>query len=475
MVHGYKFTEAVLKQRSDVFFYWMVPDYLDEAGMAQLPQHPNIRYIKVKAHKDRTKEYLTFNADHDNCVAFNGDTWDWDILVTTRTGMTPLMKLVMSSPRLSKFTWIKEVWLLEEMPLMDFKSSVVTIDADVQDRFTIAGHLAADKVWIVSYHEKGHILRRAKDFYSPAMVQSLDKKIKSICPNSFSAFDLKKPEHFFVKGGEKPFCIAYTGRMTKTSARLHETSDVMLRQWIMRSDVRPMVCTVSTGLKVFNKDSTEVHFANREEFWKLAQEDMHVILILYTEGGFALSLFEPIMLGTPAIVAKEDWSVAMLPDYPFLAKSTTEAYGYCKRFYDDYAGMYETFRQWHQEVFIPVFKKRFETDLLHDLMLQGLTDFETRVPTLFKDRAAPRSTGGIIKTLIDALKDRNEFVLFDLIRELGASGEFKMLAQKTVDHDRDRRGLVWSSPWPDIRMILKVFYGWEDASTVTGHMKRKAA
>ena len=40
------FVERTLASRPDVFFYWLVPDWLTPAQLeATYPHHPNVRYI----------------------------------------------------------------------------------------------------------------------------------------------------------------------------------------------------------------------------------------------------------------------------------------------------------------------------------------------------------------------------------------------------------------------------------------------
>ena len=102
-----------------------------------------------------------------------------------RTGLVPLFRLLMDSPRHASLHWLKEVWLIEEMPLMDFKRTVMTVNADVQDLYTISGHLAADRSYILSYHEKPFMVRRAQEFLTPSLVRALDKKIHPVSRRSF--------------------------------------------------------------------------------------------------------------------------------------------------------------------------------------------------------------------------------------------------------------------------------------------------
>jgi hypothetical protein len=456
-----------------LFFYWLVPEWVTEDEFAAYPQDDRVRYVKVPQHKDRTKEYLTFRDRMDQLLAFNGELWDFDVLLTVRTGLVPLMRLIATSPRQCGQTWLKQFWVVEEMPLMDFKPTVMTIDEEVQDRFTLNGYMAADRVWMISYHEKGQALTRAREFFSPSQVKKLDAKINQAVTSQFTDFQLKTPADFFCPKNGKPFCIAHAGRMEKAN-RIDEINDLMVKQFVMKgTKVRLLVCTQSRVVRSFDQSVVEVKRASRDEFWSLAKYDMHVLLKLSTESGFNLTLLEPIMFGVPAIVCRAPWSSGLLgQNYPFLVNNETQAYGLVNAFYDNYAEMYERFRVWHETWFVPTYKRRFSEDLLYEGLTKAADAFLAEVPARYAKLYPGRAGSTIIKTIADHVADKQEFVLFDAVRELAEAGNFSMLGQKTDPNDRDRRNLIWSTPWNDIRVTFKHLLGWEDASTTVGHLRR---
>lgn len=462
--------------RSDVFFYCILPDWdFPEDELAWLPDHPNISYLRMPQHKDRTKEYVTFRDEVHDAVLFYGTHWDYDIIVTVRSGLAALYKMLAVSPRQGAFTFTKEIWAIEEMPLMTFKTSVLKLNGPVQDRFTLDGYMAADRVMIMSYHEKGEALKIARGYYAPSVIRELEAKIKEVVPVQFKDFHKKSEEHFFVPGSGQQFCIAYAGRLMSTGSNIDKIYSAMTNQWIIRGGdkVRMMVLTNSTGgrKKVQPPDHIEKFYAPREEFWRIAREEMHVLMIMHEEAGFLLSMIEPILLGTPAIVGKEKWSLGQLgPKYPFYVDNEMEAYTLLKLFYEDYAAMYARFVEWYDSWFGPVYKRRFEEDLLYNVLLGYLDDFNARLLPTYREKGASKVDNEIVKLLNDTPAD--EMVLFERIEELGGEGLLASLSDKTNDHDREVRGLIWASPWNDFRLALKAFFGWEDASVKVGHMRR---
>src|SRR5690606_33213726 len=110
------------------------------------------------------------------------------------------------------------------------------------------------------------------------------------------------------------------------------------------------------------------------------------------------SMMEPLMMGTPAIVAREKWSLGQLgPDYPFYVNSEMEAYTLLKLFFEDYAGMYARFSAWFNDWFRPTYKRRFKEDLLYTVMTGYLDDFEGRVLDQYRTKAPGKADNEIVR------------------------------------------------------------------------------
>ncbi|CAA2141507.1 hypothetical protein [Hyphomicrobium sp. ghe19] len=474
------FMRRVLEEdkRTDVFFYCLLPKWdWPQEEHDWLPKHPNIVYVPVDQHKDRTREYITFRYDMLEKVAFNGTMWDWDVLVTVRSGLAALYKMHAMSPRQPGLSFTKQVWVIEDMPLMSFKKSVLQLAPAIQDRYTLDGYLAADRAVVMSYHEKDEALRVGRQWYAPSVIRELHAKLKEVVPVQFFDFTKKDKTAFFVPGKDQRFNVAYVGRLMTHMSNIDKIYKVMTNQWIIRGGdkVRMMVLTNSVGgkKKVQPPDYMEKFYASREEFWRIARDEMHVLMIMHGEAGFLLSMIEPMMLGTPAIVGREKWSVGQLgKDYPFFVDTETEAYAMLKMFYEDYAGMYERYAAWMDDWFIPTYKKRFSEDLLYDVLCNYLHEFESTVIDRYKAASPSKAENEIVKLL--AKDAPEEFELLDRIAQLAESGELRSLDRKLDEDDRETRGLAWSTPWNDFRMSLKAHYGFEDASPKVGHLRKKA-
>ncbi len=471
------FVESTLAARDDVFFYWLLPDWVAPEHRAWLPQDPRVRYFDIAQHKDRTKEYVTLRDAMDLKIAFNGELWDFDVMLTVRAGLIPLLKMVMTSPKQVSHAWTKEVWLIEEMPMLKFKKTVAVLHPDVHELYTLAGYLAAERVYVMSYHEKPKIIETARNYLAPSQVRALHDKIKAVVPVQLKDFRLKDPSFFYRPGGKQKFCIAYVGRLATSDANLDKVYAAMTNAWVLRGDtVRLLVLTVSTGGAAQPPEHVEIQRAPREEFWRIAREDMHLLVIMHSESQFSLSLTEPLMFGVPAVVVRATWSVAMLgPDYPFFVQGEGEAYAMMKCFYEDYAGMYERFVHWHESFFKPVFTERFASDLIYGVLGQEVERFDRGMLQQFRERMPGRARNDIVDAVLGAVAGLDEFVLFDVLDALSKGRVLRSLGVKLKLEDRDYRGLVWATAWNDYRVMLKAFHGWEDASTTVGHLRRVAA
>ena len=474
------------KQGRDWFFYWLVPPNLSEAEKAWLPTDPNVRYIEYPYLKDRMREYSLFRKELDQILAFNGDFWDFDVLFTSRTSMVPVARSVMSSPRQKGLGHkLKKVMVFEEMIVLDTRPTVAKSDVLAQELMTLSGYLASDVTYLVTEKEQREIVQTARQYFAPSRVLEMQKKFTRISQLDTPPPQMKHEKFRFVKGA-RPMCLTFSGRMEKSASNLHEVFDVMDKQWIMKGDLqlKTLICTVSQATPLPPPKHTEVRIASREQFWQAAREEMDVMLVLHRDAEFSLSMVEPMIFGVPLIIIDQDWSRSVWGDqYPFYAKGFTEAYGLVQAFYDDYEAMYAKFAFWLMGVFAPrclpggdlsvsLYEKATEFLAAHEEFLEHEVAFEgtdKNFASLFRNR----KDNAIFQKFVQKALEKGEFVMFDLIREMGKDGDFELMQRKTEAGDRDARRIVFSTPFNEWRLMLKAYYGFRDASPALGHLRRK--
>ena len=463
----------------DWFFYWLVPPGLTEEEQAWLPKHPNVRYVEYPYIKDRMREYSLFRKEMDEILAFNGSYWDFDVLLTSRTSMAPVARSVMSAPRQKTTGYkLKKVAVFEEMIVLDHRTTVAKSDVLAQELMTLSGYPTSDVTYLVTEKEQRGIVDTARQYFAPSRVMEMIKKFQRVSQLGTGPARVKDAKFRFKKG-ERPMCLTFAGRMERSAANLEEVFELMDKQWIMKGtlQLKTLICTVSTVTPLPPPKHTEVRVASREAFWRAAREEMDVMLVLHRDAEFSLSMVEPMMFGVPLIIIDQDWSRSVWGDeYPFYAKGFTEAYGLVQAFYDDYEAMYARFAGW----LLTVFAKRCEPggDLhvsLYDKLHEFLVDHEAYLEGEgFQKLYGGRKDNELFLKFAAKAVEKIDFLMFDLIREMGSDGDFEMLQRKTEPGDREKRRITFSTPFNEWRLMLKAFHDFEDASTQVGHIRRKS-
>ena len=457
-----------LLQLPNVYIYWPIPEWSDETS--GYPVSDRIKYFKVPQSNDRTREYNFVRPWLEEAISFAGPYWDWDILITVRTAQVPMLKVMSISPRQKgRQEWTKRVYLLEEMPIISEKKTVSQSSPDVQDRMAIEGYLAADAVFIPSYHEKAMVLKVAKDHFTPSRLLDLRSKVKEVCLLSTGVFELKDAYKWRPSCGRK-LTVAFVGRLEAVAAMLDTVGSLMKNLFILKGDT--LACKVLSisapgvrGEKFFDKDAVDILHLDRDAFWAMARQELDVGVYFHVDGGLLMSIFEPVSFGMPAIVRDASWSRSVFGDsYPFYATSEVQAYGLVAAFTEDYEGMYAKFSKWYTEWFVPTYTKRLQEDNLYTLLMGLIT-----TPTEESEKDLGNLKNNEIVRLL-AEHGGEDFVLLDLIQSLGKT-HLRTLASK-VDKAHDELGLVWSTSWNDFRLALIEYFGYVDAGVSTGHLRK---
>lgn len=469
-----KIAKRILEARSDAFIYWLIPNWANDDARAWFPKDERIRYIELDCTKDRVREYQVYRAELENCVAFFGQCWDYDVLITMRTSQVPTMRSSMNSSRMRDLPWLKKVVLLEEMAILDFRKTVPISNAEAQDALTVLGYLCADVTYITADHVRRGILQEGRKIFAPSRARQLDAKIRLVNPTVIEEYEAKE-DKFRFKRGAQPFCLGFVGRMGTSMTRLPDIYDLMDKNWIMKGDqgFKVLISTISTSIKLVPPEFVVVENNTREQFWERLRHDMHLVISMSIDAEFSLGLVECIVLGTPLVITRADWTEGLLgKEYPFFAEGKLQAAGIIKAFHDDYEACYKTFLDWRQNVF----RKRFEAGglyerNLYDDMLAEVIDYDIKAAERLTKDHPGKSNGELINTVMSATADRDEFVLHEVITELEKGGAFKHFS-------KDEFGTVpgvsmpFYTPFHEWKAILRAFGGWTDASTKLGHFRR---
>lgn len=485
-----KIVDYLLGKVPDLMVYWQRPADLDEEQQAAYPASDRIEFIEYPyVTIDRLREYLRVDRVLYDNLNFQGKFWDADILITNRAQMVPILRALMNKPGRHAMLWSKRIFLIEDMPLMDFKLTVPVSAPEAQSLQALIGYATADTVAISAFWEKDYILQEARNYLSPAMVRQIGQRMIESTPVLVGDTKLKSKEVVMEQlEGRRPFTIGFCGRMTH-GTRSEDIFGLMGKHWIMRggNEKRPVRCIASTQ-SVVKKDASgrvsragrvsvpewvEVANLPREGFWDLMRTQVDVLMFLSPEEDYSMSLMEPILLGTPAVLIDCRWSRPTVgEDYPFFVKNDAEAYAMVKAFYDDYPGMYKKFADWARGSFNALMQSRNDTYVPY-LVEKEVADWHIDFADAVK-RSRTLSSNEMV-AMFDAYgrAHGNELVLWDAVHALDEAGELRHLAVKTGQHFLDTRKLTFGTDWNMFRLGL-MERGWIDASPKVGHMKLPA-
>lgn len=455
----------MLLEQPDVFIYWPVPASFGKEDYDFLPKSDRIQYIPVFMATDRMKEYNRLPEYLTDMLYFHGSHWDWDVIVTVRTCQVPMMRVLATGIRTPHFAWTKRILVIEDMMILSKKPSVGQSNPDVQDRMTIEGYIAADKVFMPAYHQIPWVMEVAKQHFSFARCRELVAKIQEVCHLNMPSFSTKAD----LYDKSRKLEVAFVGRTSRHGSRLGEINELFLRQFILHDDIiHPFVCTVSNSNRGLNDEIIDVYRPNREEFHKIARTKMDLAVYFYVDVELNMSMLEPISMGVPALVPDAPWSRAMVgDDYPFFVSIGTQSYAMVLEFQKNYKKNYDKFVVWFNEWFVPTYTKRMAEDGMYTAIVDAITaplvGFEERHPTI--------KNNVVVKELVNY--GGNELSVTECIKE-GGTAHFGSLPVKVSENWRSVRGLAWSTSWNDYRLSMKASYGYEDASVKVGHLRKIA-
>lgn len=384
-----------------------------------------------------------------------------------RTGMVPAMRLLAVPPRASIKIPQKTIFVLEEMAILRDKKTVATSQLPTQDLVTISGYLDADLTLIAANNVRQMILDNARDFFTPTNVMKLRNHIKLIRPVDLPQFLDKRTDGGYPVEGEVPNVI-FSGRMNASSSRLASIFRVLVTDFAFNKEKSEdyMVSSVTKAPQLAPPSFLDVKNNDREAFWKLLREEAHVGLYMALDAEFSLTVIEPICFGVPLVLAKEDWSTALVgSDYPFFINGDTQAYAMLRDIKENYATRYEEFIQWREKSFRPRFA---EGGVYGDSLVDVAADGINRIVLDREAYQLPETD------MVHALAET---------AVLGETVNMIDLFDRAVAEKRIGEGTYVPKAWPSenipasfkvnfqsARVKLQTFYGAEDANTGTGNL-----
>jgi hypothetical protein len=186
-----------------------------------------------------------------------------------------------------------------------------------------------------------------------------------------------------------------------------------------------------------------------------------------------MSLIEPVLFGTPLVIAREDWTEGLLgKEYPFFVEGKAQAYGMVHAWHDDYEGLYAKFLDWRENVFLARFAPGgpYSTNLYSDLLKEVAT-FDLDVAASFSAKSPGKKDNEMARQIVEEGGD--EFILFDVVKRLAEKGALRNNVEQKLKPDfAETTNTTFLTPWHELKAILTAFYGYRDASVKVGHFRR---
>jgi hypothetical protein len=401
-------------EQEDQLAFWNAQQYSDRVHLLPVDSMVVDRMAELYKFTDQVIDYVGPTSDY---------CWDADVLVTTRVSqITNFRTNTSRNVGFGKGTY-RGIFGLDEMPMLGFRDTVAWGNSGQVDLNTFAQYLAADGLIISDLWTKKKMLQLAREYLTPSRCIELAGHVQEALPVKLTPLALKQPKQ------PKEFNVIFAGRMTGTR-NFKEVAELFRKHYSMPLGKGKMNFIVSTqSMSTGASNPGEIDFVtleknNREQFYALLKDRAHVVVNLSTVEDFSLSTYEPLLFGTPVVVPDRPWSDFLGPDYPFRAKSFTEAYAIVKDMERDYPAAYAKFVAWHESYWVP-----------------------------FVNGPRNRSTPSVLRGLIEAYQDK----LFTKLKETTLGGAFRDIAQRIVDEghkevdllDYVRKNdlIVWHKDW----------------------------
>lgn len=470
---NYKMQELMkelIEWREDVFFYYLLPSDINNDGWEVdydwLLKSPRIKYIEIPTHKHRMLQYKTFNLELQNVCAFYGDCWDWDLLISARSQMIPMMRTL--GAKTTSDSRMRSVICVEDMPVMKFKQYVNTPLQDINSLQTLSGYLASDVTLFFSFWERKEAIKEARDYLCPALIKRLSDTSYDCCPVKTKVEDFSEKSREYVLGlvrGGTQFTIGYTQRHEAGHRKCNVVFNVMENQWIFNAkDKVTLISTNGTGgPSVAYPTEIERYRSERSEYMALLKDRISVAIVMSTEDAYPLSMLEPIVWGVPVAILDRPYARATLGDkYPFYVSDETGAYAVCKMFFDDYPSNYKKFLEWRKTELLPLLLSRNEASFFK-YVVEQIAILEKR--QLETNEGA--SLGEVTKIIIDNYREGEG--MSALTERLVNEGKVDRLDYSWKKRNTRAAGkLNWELDWNYYRILLKRVRGLKDSSVEAG-------
>jgi len=443
------------------FAYYEVPPADDKNWDRDgMPDDPRIKLVEVPFSRDRYKEYFRLREEWCKKFAYWGDIWDWDVCLTTRAIQVPHMKQYSGKAGKKRFL------VLEPLPLVRYKKTVHVWNGWPEGQSVMLGaYLCADEVWVQTQHEVDGIMKEARNYLSPAMIELLQKKlvVSFVMPTLDMDARFKRPEPTNV------LKVAYTQRLDKTERRPDNVFDVFRYAFTTIPNVTFGVMTNSQVDDGMLFPFIRLQTPAREEYWKKLRETQ-VFMSWSMEEGMPYSMLEATISGVMGVVKSEPWSRDFFgPNYPWLVRNEEEAVTAIKAIAKDYHAAKAKWDEWFKTYFEPVILKRGDNQARMVSFMERIKEEDARWA---KEKEV---TADDLPFMLDNRVRGMEKTSFNIQEEAGGLtrwGKTTFDFERHGEQDYDTVPFARGTSFYETKLMLEHRYGWKD-TVDTGRLIRE--
>ena len=345
--------EYVGDRRDDAFFYLTINEkemeQEDHDWLNSFKYRDRVKLVDVPTNRvDRLGDsFMLRNQLHEALHPLNRETWDIDVVVSSRIPVLKHYQIHSARPGAAKMCSPRMFVGIEEMPILPFRDTVPWHDYLYPD--TLMSYGMTDATLINNQWTKKQLRPILREVLSPAWQKRILDKLHEVVPVKLDRFNVGL--HSYT-GGD--FNVAFVGRMTSTR-NFGEVAELFRKQFSFplgpnKANLKFNISTNSQSHGASDPgevDFIDIQMNDRPKFHEFLKHQ-HVAVNLTTVEDFSLSTYETFMAGIPVVVYDYPWNEFLGPNYPFRCKTEVEAYAMISAFAKDYSGMYQKFIEWEQ-------------------------------------------------------------------------------------------------------------------------------
>lgn len=319
------------------YVYWMLPD--GEYHANEIENHPNVGIIRTSHISDQFVVDGMITDDFFNLFNRMAGTYQVDLICTSRTGASSMIKRVLEAPRFhdtgGKYTdkhYALPMVVIEEFPQTRERSHA----GEAYWLAQCQGYLTADGTVFISNHNRSEVVEGMLPIYRQSIIADWTKTTL-VSP---SGIEIEELDRYYDPNGcrdEKTFNVISVGRLMGVSY----TQYLNWFDYLFRAGMSDVQLTISLSGKLGGPikaklSKYDVHLDSHNPQFKLMENNTrrnflkmlrryHAGIVPMSHLDCPVGVSEAIYMGVPLIMPEADYQETFFPNYPFVIAPSDRA------------------------------------------------------------------------------------------------------------------------------------------------------